>query len=63
MKNPDDTLQKLLAIIAVSTERQKFGPGGEPGVKVVLPLRYPSPSARESIFPSRHPSLFPTRRK
>ena len=64
MKKPDHTLQKVLAILAVSTVRQKFGPEGEPGVNVVLPLEYATPtSARESIFPGRRPLPIPTGRQ
>ena len=64
MKRPDYTLQKLLAILAVSTVRQKFGPEGEPGVNVILPLEYATPtSARESIFPGRCPLPFPAGRQ
>ena len=47
-------------MISVSTERQQFGPDGEPGVKVVLPLNYATPSAREFIPPSHHVLPFPT---
>lgn len=56
MRDPDDTLQTLLAKIDVSTERQKFGPEGEPGVKVALPIDYATASVRESICPQ--PSSF-----
>ena len=64
MKRPDSTLQRLLASLVVSTVRQKFGPEGEPGVNVVLPLEYATPtSARESIFPGRRPLPFPSRRQ
>ena len=61
--NPDYTLQKLLAMIDVSTERQKFGPEGESGVKVVLPLNYAVPSARESIRPQPSPIAIFNRRQ
>ena len=64
MKRPDFTLQRLLDSLTVTTVRQKFGPEGEPGVNVVLPLEYVTPtSARESIFPSLRPLPFPTRRQ
>ena len=56
MKDPDHILQTLLAKMNVGTERQKFGVEGEPGVKVVVPINYTTPSARESIRPQ--PSSF-----
>ena len=49
MKDPNHTLQKLLAMVDVSTERQKFGPEGEPGVNVILPINYATAGARESV--------------
>lgn len=51
MRYPTQTLQNLLSEIPVSTERQIFGPEGEPGVKVVLPMTFsapPNPSLRAS---------------
>ena len=39
----DQLTQELLVMFPVATERQKFGPEGEPGVQVVLPITYSSP--------------------
>lgn len=37
------TLQDLLSMIPVNTDRQMFGPEGEPGVQVVVPIVFRSP--------------------
>lgn len=53
MKVATQTLQNLLSQIPVSTERQTFGPEGEPGVQVVVPKTYsvpPTPSEYKNAF-------------
>ena len=54
---------QLLSLIPVSTERQRFGPEGEPGVQVVLPITYDAPPVTRELddsFPSkRHFSSYP----
>ena len=37
---PESLLQNILSMIPVSTVRLIFGPEGEPGVQVVLPIIY-----------------------
>ncbi|KAF6219709.1 hypothetical protein HO133_003534 [Letharia lupina] len=47
MRDPAQISQKLLSIIPVNTERQIFGPEGESGVQVEVPVTYnwpPGPS-------------------
>ena len=52
LREPEQLLQKLLSMIPVGTERQMFGPEGEPGVQVVLPIIYSvPPTPCESNFP------------
>ena len=61
IQNANNVLQKLLSRIPVGTEYQNFGPEGEPGVQVVLPVTFGSASAiaRESLPLSSHFPLQP----
>lgn len=61
MRDAVQTWQNLLTMIPVSTERQTFGPEGESGVQVEVPVTYslpPDPRESSPVDSFRHLHTF-----